>query len=203
MNLIKNYKLHLILLIGTLLGTDFDKIFKTATLENSYKNKVEFAVSRTVDIGLFELQVSVTVVDNAEYKEYLTIQSKNKLEEEKNTTIEEEKSEDSKSSTGLLPGLPSIPTAAIDEKGLAVDINQMSDEDSKFKGIPSQYHIDKIEVLVRLDESVSSPNIKQEITTTIRSVIPGLEDCFDCVDYEVKDFLTQTFFAQFVLQLLF
>ena len=86
MNLIKNYKLHLILLIGTLLGTDFDKIFKTATLENSYKNKVEFAVSRTVDIGLFELKVSVTVVDNAEYKEYLTIQSKNKFEEEKNTT---------------------------------------------------------------------------------------------------------------------
>jgi len=187
---IKNLLSLFILISGLLIGTDFDKLFKKATIENSYQNKVEFAISRTVDASLFDVYVNVILEDNAEYAEYLTIQSKSDFEktEEKPAEVEE-KTE--KHSPGLLPGLPSIPTAAVDEKGLAVDTKKQTEEESVFEGIPSEFVIEKVEVLVRLDESVSSPNTKQEITTTIRSVIPGIENCFDCVDYEVKNFLTQ------------
>ena len=179
-----------ILLNGLILATDFDKIFKKATLENSYQDKVEFAVSRLIDESLFDIQVLVSLEDNAEYEEYLTIQSKSSFEEmEEEVVVEEELPV--QSSPGLLPGLPSIPTAAVDEKGMAVDTRKESKEETKFDKIPSEYTIERIEVSVRLDESVSSPNIKQEITTTIRSVIPGIENCFDCVDYEVKNFIIQ------------
>jgi hypothetical protein len=91
-------------------------------------------------------------------------------------------------SPGFLPGLPSIPTSAIDGKGLAVDTKISQDDDNNFKGIPSEFVIDRIGIMVRLDESVSSPNSEQEITTIIRSVISGIDNCFDCIDYEVKDF---------------
>ena len=70
-----------ILLNGLILATDFDKIFKKATLENSYQDKVEFAVSRLIDESLFDIQVLVSLEDNAEYEEYLTIQSKSSFEE--------------------------------------------------------------------------------------------------------------------------
>ncbi len=179
-----------ILLNGLILATDFDKIFKKATLENSYQDKVEFAVSRLIDESLFDIQVLVSLEDNAEYEEYLTIQSKSSFEEmEEEVVVTEELIV--QSSPGLLPGLPSIPTAAVDEKGMAVDTRKELKEETKFDKIPSEYTIERIEVSVRLDESVSSPNIKQEITTTIRSVIPGIENCFDCVDYEVKNFIIQ------------
>ena len=186
----KNAVKFIILISGLLYATDFDKLFKKSTLENSYQNKVEFAISRTVDESLFDVQVNVVLEDNAEYAEYLTIQSKSNFEEtEENPAEVEEKMV--QSSPGLLPGLPSIPTAAVDEKGLAVDTKKEAEQESRFEGIPSEHVIDRIEVMVRLDESVSGPNTKQEITTTIRSVIPGIENCFDCVDYEVKSFLTQ------------
>ena len=187
----KNSVKLIILISGLLFATDFDKLFKKATLENSYQNKVEFAIARTVDASLFDVQVNVVLENNTEYAEYLTIQSENDFD-----SIEDEpaKVEDTprQFSPGLLPGLPSIPTSAVDEKGLAVDTKKEVDEKSEFKGIPSEFVIDRIEVMVRLDESVSSPNTKQEITATIRSVVPGVENCFDCVDYEVKNFLTQS-----------
>ena len=181
----------IVLLSSLLYATDFDKIFKKATLENSYKNKVEFAVARIVDASLFDIQVNVILEDNAEYTDYLTIQSKSTFEEvEEKIQLEEQKPV--KTSPGLLPGLPSIPTASVDEKGMAIDTKKEIKDESRFESIPNEYIIDKIEVMVRLDESISSPNTKQEITTTIRSVIPGIENCFDCVDYELKNFLTQT-----------
>ena len=187
----KNSIKILLIISGILYGTDFDKLFKVATLENSYQNKVEFAIARTVDASLFDVQVNVVLENNTEYAEYLTIQSENDFD-----SIEDEpaKVEDTprQFSPGLLPGLPSIPTSAVDEKGLAVDTKKEVDEKSEFKGIPSEFVIDRIEVMVRLDESVSSPNTKQEITTIIRSVIPDIENCFDCVDFEVKEFLSQS-----------
>ena len=178
-SIIKYIKI-ILFISGVLYSTEFDKLFKVATLENAYQNKVEFAVARTVDAGLFDLQVNVVIVDNAEYAEYLTIQSQ--VEEEPVIEVEEI-DEKPNQSLGLLPGLPSIPTSAVDEKGMAVDT---------FDGIPSEFIVDRIEVMVRLDESVSSPNTKQEITTIIRSVIPDIENCFDCVDFEVKEFLSQS-----------
>ena len=189
---IKNYIKILILISGILYATDFDKLFKIATLENSYKNKVEFAISRTVDAGLFDLQVSVTLVDNTEYAEYLTIESQSKFEEPIDNVTNDEARSTTQPSPGFLPGLPSIPTSAVDERGLAVDTKISQEEDDNFKGIPSEFVIDRIEIMVRLDESVSSPNSEQEITTIIRSVIPGIDNCFDCIDYEVKDFLAQS-----------
>ena len=179
-----------LLISGFLFATDFDKLYKKATLENSYQDKVEFAVARSIDASLFDVQVNVILENNAQYAEYLTIQSKSDFKDvEENIEIVEETT--IQASPGLLPGLPSIPTAAVDEKGMAVDTKKEVKEESKFEGIPSEYVVEKIEVMVRLDESVSNPNNKQEITTTIRSVIPGIENCFDCVDYEVKNFLTQ------------
>jgi|GEM_PF-3523493 len=188
-SIIKYIKI-ILFISGVLYSTEFDKLFKVATLENAYQNKVEFAVARTVDAGLFDLQVNVVIVDNAEYAEYLTIQSQ--VEEEEPAIEVEELDEKPNQSLGLLPGLPSIPTSAVDEKGMAVDTKATVEEDSKFDGIPSEFIVDRIEVMVRLDESVSSPNTKQEITTIIRSVIPDIENCFDCVDFEVKEFLSQS-----------
>jgi hypothetical protein len=186
----KNSIKILLIISGILYGTDFDKLFKVATLENSYQNKVEFAVARTVDAGLFDLKVNVSIVDNAEYGEYLTIQSQAETEE---PVIETEVKEDKPNQVlGLLPGLPSIPTSSVDEKGMAVDTKVVDETKSKFNEVPSQFIVDRIEVMVRLDESVSSPNTKQEITTIIRSVIPDIENCFDCVDFEVKEFLSQS-----------
>ena len=75
-NTFKNSVKIILLISGILLATDFDKLFKKATLENSYQNKVEFAISRTVDVNLFDLQVNVVLEENAEYTEYLTIQSR-------------------------------------------------------------------------------------------------------------------------------
>ena len=98
-----------ILLNGLILATDFDKIFKKATLENSYQDKVEFAVSRLIDESLFDLQVSVSLEDNAEYEEYLTIQSKSSFEEMEEEVVVVEEELPVQSSPGLLPGLPSIP----------------------------------------------------------------------------------------------
>ncbi len=188
-SIIKYIKI-ILFISGVLFATEFDKLFKVATLENTYQNKVEFAVARTVDAGLFDLQVNVVIVDNAEYAEYLTIQSQ--VEEVEPVIEIENTDEKPNQSVGLLPGLPSIPTSAVDEKGMAVDTKATVKEESKFNGIPSEFIVDRIEVMVRLDESVSSPNTKQEITTIIRSVIPDIENCFDCVDFEVKEFLSQS-----------
>ena len=130
--LIKNYIKIVILISGILLATDFDKLFKIATLENSYQNKVEFAVARTVDADLFDLQVSVTLVDNADYAEYLTIQSQSNIEEPTDNVTNDEAESTTELSPGFLPGLPSIPTSAVDEKGLAVDTKISQDDDNNF-----------------------------------------------------------------------
>ena len=98
---------------------------------------------------------------------------------------------------GLLPGLPAIPTPSVDEKGLAIDTRVLGLEE-KDEVIPDKYVVDRVDVSVRLEETVASPTLEQELTTVIRSILPGIETCFDCIDFESKPFLFQAIKGELV-----
>lgn len=189
--LMKRAGYHLPLIFGLLTAEDFEILYKRAAIESSYRNAVEFAMARTLDASLFDVDVSVSLIKNPEFLDYQAIATLKAEEAEAEETESREKQEAKTTTTpGLLPGLPAIPTPSVDEKGLAID-TRVLEKDGKEDIVPDQYVIDRVDVAVRLEETLASPTLEQEFTTVIRAVLPGIETCFDCIDFESKPFLLQ------------
>ena len=61
------------LIFGLLTAEDFEILYKRAAIENSYLNAVEFAMARTLDASLFDVDVSVSLIKNPGFLDYQAI----------------------------------------------------------------------------------------------------------------------------------
>ena len=73
-------------------AVDFDILYKRSAIENSYRSAVEFAIARTVDEALFDVNVSVSLIKNPEFIDFQAI-TKLKAEEEAAETEAREQKE--------------------------------------------------------------------------------------------------------------
>ena len=156
---------YFILIICTFLWNQQTSLLtQEIAIENSYRDKVAFAVSRLLGNDNFIVIVNVEFLDGTQKKVGTSLI-------------------DQGSSNGYtpIPGLPTLPSR---------DGSLLSSISGSRRLKENKNYIGSIKVTIELDEElVTDPSIKQEIKSLVKKVIPEINECDDCIKIESLGFL--------------
>ena len=139
-------------------------IAQKIAIENSYQQKISIAVSSLLGEEKFLVIVSV---------EFSTVGG----------TLNKAASPQSgsSSSSGYIPGLPTVPS----------NQGEIKANNSGYKTLSgSNLEIGRVEVLIGLNEISFTPSIKPQIESLVRKIIPQISECDDCIKIEAMQFQT-------------
>jgi len=159
-------KFYFILIICTFLwNQQVSFLTKKIAVENSYRDKVASAISRLLGQENFIVIVNVefaTVGDNP-----------------KKTEAPQSRQGSSRSYTPI-PGLPTVPSRDGSQPGTILGSGRMGE---------NNYSIGRVQVDVNLNKELATADIKQEIRSLIKKLIPETRECEDCIKIESLGFL--------------
>ena len=130
-------------------------IAQKISIENSYQQKISSALSQMLGQERFLVIVSI---------EFSTVGGTLK----KTASLQSGAS----SSSGYIPGLPTVPSSQGASKSYR--------SDSKIRG-DRGLDIGRVEVIIGIDETSITEPKKRKIKSLVAEVIPQIKDCEDCI----------------------
>ncbi len=159
----KTGRYFLLIAIFTLLwNQQTNYLAQKIAIENSYRDKVNSAVSRILG------QEKFLVIVNVEFSTMGgTLKKGSASSEGKGNTYTP------------VPGLPTLPSSSGKSSTSSTGSKTLSAND---------YSIGRVEVTVGIDETIVTGSVKQEIKQVVARVIPETADCEDCIKIEAMEF---------------
>jgi len=158
-----------------LISLSFMQNAELVTQKINLENAIREKVNATVDKFLDPAQYIIVVNARLDFKP-ISFDSKQTTKQPKTP---------GQDSYTFIPGLdmPSIPTGQTiykpgSETGLA-----------GFQYSDDKYLLYGLEIIIYLDEAISTGSLQQNIKTLVKSNIPEIVDCVDCVKFETLDIL--------------
>jgi hypothetical protein len=159
----KKGRYFLLIAIFTLLwNQQTNYLAQKIAIENSYRDKVNSAVSRILG------QEKFLVIVNVEFSTMGgTLKKGGTTGEPKGNTYTP------------VPGIPTFPSSKGKSGTSTTGSKTLSAND---------YNIGRVEVTVGIDETIVTGSVKQEIKQVVARVIPETADCEDCIKIEAMEF---------------
>ena len=182
------------------------------TIENSFRDKINFAISRLIDSSQFFVNVDIELNETRnqnlnEYKNDGSGDAPGYLAESESTSPdfsnnnEEEEVAQTTTTYSPIPGLPAIPSPGQPkEEKKEEDINKNTKKNISLE-TPTQTYLEtttstikSLNVTIYLEEAIATANNTREITEIICGIIPKTDtcsDCTDCINFKQMEFNTE------------
>ncbi len=200
-------------IVPLLVSQNIDLWTQKITIENSFRDKLTFAINRVLDESQYFVNVEVELVkesgttgiggssgatEGGEEPEYLA-ESESSTPGIPSEITKPQKTTPAPTSYSPIPGLPAIPSSESEAVEEEPSIDPQTSNENNDLSSPSfgGYQetttslIKSVDVTIYLEESVATAGNERDIVEIVCGIIPktkNCEDCSDCISFKQMDF---------------